>query len=532
MNNFGMQLEQEDYFKGYNMNINPGLANAVGAAALYFYISLMPRKLEVFDKTGKRIGDESIGKTFYAPFDLYKAGGFDSALRSLLQSSAQSHDPHINSVYTNQMFQVTNGGNGLDLAAQVIQQGRDHGLPSYTIWREFCGFGSTTTFSDLQVHMEPSTVAALQSVYQNVSDIDLLPGALSERPLNGSTVGPTLHCLLARQFSLLRAGDRHWYESDVPPSSFTREQLKAVRGGATLARIICDNTDDMAVVQPRAFLTVDPYLSLPVSTLIALEIICDNTDDMAVVQPRAFLTVDPYLNNQMSCRSGGIRRLDLRPWKEVQPLIHISPKLLTDVVARSKRELDQQWQLYRESQNADPQSPIGTAFGFSRPKRQAAMISNASFLLEYTSANMIRSFLQGKLQDVESGNVRELVTMLPSIDISTIGLMPELECDEVALPCDHTRKYRTITGWCNNLQNPHFGKSFQPFIRLLPPVYEDGLGKPRGMSVTGKPLPSPRMVSRNIHTDTSNLHTRYSLMVMQFAQITDHDLSCHRSGEA
>ncbi|KAG8258780.1 hypothetical protein J6590_024092 [Homalodisca vitripennis] len=58
------------------------------------------------------------------------------------------------------------------------------------------------------------------------------------------------------------------------------------------------------------------------------------------------------------------------------------------------------------------------------------------------------------------------------------------------------------------------------------------LGKPRGMSVTGKPLPSPRMVSRNIHTDTSNLHTRYSLMVMQFAQITDHDLSCHRSGEA
>ncbi|XP_054258941.1 uncharacterized protein LOC128983605 [Macrosteles quadrilineatus] len=490
MTSFGMELARDDYYKGYNMNINPGVANAVGVAALYFFISLMPKKFDIFDKSGKRIGDESISKTFYAPFDLYKVGGFDSTIRSLLQSSAQSHDPHINSVFTNHMFQVTSGGKGLDLAAQVIHQGRDHGLPSYTIWREFCGFGAATSFSDLRVHMDPAAVAALQSVYQNVSDIDLLSGALSERPVNGSTVGPTLHCLLARQFSLLRSGDRHWYESDVPPSSLTREQLKAVRRGATLARIICDNSDDIHTIQPQAF-----------------------------------LTPDPYLNYYMSCKSGAIQPLDLRPWREVQPQIHISPKLLTEVVARAKRELDNQWEKYRGSQPADPHSPIGTAFGFSRPKRQSAMLSNASFLLEYTTANMIRSFLQGKLQDVESDNVRELVTMLPSIDISTIDLIPELECDEVELPCDHTRKYRTITGWCNNLQNPHFGKSFQPFIRLLPPAYEDGLGKPRSTSVSGKPLPSPRLVSRSVHTDTSRLHTRYSLLVMQIAQITDHDLT-------
>jgi len=490
MVNFGMELENNDYFKGYNMNINPGVANILSAAALYFFIPLMPNKFSVFDKTGKHIGEESIGKTFYAPFDLYKVGGFDSTLRSLLQSSAQSHGPYINTVFTNHMFQVTNGGNGLDLAAQVIQQGRDHGLPSYTIWREFCGLGDTQAFSDLLVHMDPAAVAALQAVYQNVTDIDILPGALSERPVNGSTIGPTLQCLLGRQFSLLRAGDRHWYESDVPPSHFTRSQLKALRGGATLARIICDNSDDFGKVQPQAF-----------------------------------LTTDPFLNSPMSCKSGAIAPLDLMPWMEVQPMIHISPKLLTEVVARAKRELHHDWNVYSGCELADPHSPIGTAFGFSRPKRQAAVISNTSFLLEYTSANMIRSFLQGKLQDVESKNVRELVTMLPSIDISTIGLMPELECDEVNLPCDHTRKYRTITGWCNNLHNPHFGKSFQPFIRLLPPVYEDGLGKPRGTSVNGSPLPSPRMVSRNVHNDLNQPHTRYSLLVMQFAQITDHDLT-------
>lgn len=57
-------------------------------------------------------------------------------------------------------------GNGLDLAAQVIQQGRDHGVPGYTRWREFCGFGSTQDFSELRVHMDQAAIAALQTVYQ------------------------------------------------------------------------------------------------------------------------------------------------------------------------------------------------------------------------------------------------------------------------------------------------------------------------------------------------------------------------------
>lgn len=34
-----------------------------------------------------------------------------------------------------------------------------------------------------------------------MSEIDLLPGALSERVTEGGTVGPTLRCLLAKQFA-------------------------------------------------------------------------------------------------------------------------------------------------------------------------------------------------------------------------------------------------------------------------------------------------------------------------------------------
>lgn len=43
--------------------------------------------------------------------------------------------------------------------------------------------------------------------------------------------------------------------------------------------------------------------------------------------------------------------------------------------------------------------------------------------------------------------------------------------------------------------------------------------------MTGVPLPSPRLVSSTSHPDISHLHSRYTLMVMQFAQFVDHDLT-------
>ena len=52
-----------------------------------------------------------------------------------------------------------------------------------------------------------------------------------------------------------------------------------------------------------------------------------------------------------------------------------------------------------------------------------------------------------------------------------------------------------------------------------------GVGLPRALAVSGRPLPSPRAISANVHPDISRPHTRYSLIVMQMAQLTDHDLT-------
>lgn len=58
---------------------------------------------------------------------------------------------------------------------------------------------------------------------------------------------------------MTRRGDRFWYENDLPPSSFTKQQLHELRK-TSLARVICDNGDGIGEIQPQVFLDKDPFL--------------------------------------------------------------------------------------------------------------------------------------------------------------------------------------------------------------------------------------------------------------------------------
>ncbi|XP_073996346.1 uncharacterized protein [Rhodnius prolixus] len=498
-----LRLKSDGYFTEYDINKDPSVANSVAAAALHFSVSLMPANMKLYNAEGIEIGEDSLGNSFYAPFQLYSKDGMDIVIQSLLKAPALNNYQHINSVFTNHMYEQPNQeGGGLDLIAHLIQRGRDHGIPGYIYWRKFCGKSEVNKFADLRNDISEDTLVSLQTVYKNVTEIDLLSGALSELVPDGATVGPTLACLLSKQFHSIKIGDRHWFENDLSDSSFTRIQLRAIREGTSLARIFCDNTG------------------------------------VGIVQPNAFLAQDTFLNAPMGCSGGAIKPLDLSPWKEEKKMFLFPNKLILESLKNAQNDVSdlhkREWLLYTQNLMADPLSPIGTAFGFNRPKRQASIIANTSIMLEFASSRLVRSFLQGELEDLESStDVNSLVSVLPRVDL-TLVVDPEitsttgqdiLECLETAEPCDHTAKYRTNSGWCNNLERPEFGQSFRPFVRLLPPVYEDAVGAPRIHSVTGGHLPSPRIISTKIHSDTSRPHTRYSLMIMQFAQITDHDLT-------
>ncbi len=44
--------------------------------------------------------------------------------------------------------------------------------------------------------------------------------------------------------------------------------------------------------------------------------ICDNLDDVEMLQPYAFLMVDEFSNRRVPCRSGSIPRINLDRWRE------------------------------------------------------------------------------------------------------------------------------------------------------------------------------------------------------------------------
>jgi len=53
----------------------------------------------------------------------------------------------------------------------------------------------------------------------------------------------------------------------------------------------------------------------------------------------------------------------------------------------------------------------------------------------------------------------------------------------------------------------------------------EAISRPRFRALSGNPLPSPRLVSIVVHADVSHLHGRYTLMLMQYGQFLDHDLT-------
>lgn len=505
---YGLTPQSTGFFTGYDINTNAGTANSVATSVMRFVASLMPAKFDYYDSVGNKLGGKDISDSFYKPFEMYNPETLDQILRGLIKGHAQNEDVFIGEAMTSKMFMDKKTGVGLDLAAQIIQQGRDHGVPGYTEWRSFCDLPPVNNFQDLRSVMADSVIDKLRKAYKDVRDIDLFTGGLAEIPNKGAAVGPTFGCLLGRQMYYYKRGDRYWYENDIPPSSFTKDQLNEIR-----------------------------KISLG-------SVICDNSESIDFVQPNVFIEADPFLNALMACDGSTlIKKMNLNKWATASPRFIVPDNMLVDAIERARRDVskvkDQEWHLWNTGQMADSKSPVGTAYGFMKPKAQAVEVSNSSFVLQFASRRFLDNLLQSdeggrryrQLKDVEfnendPNDLQDLMDVLPNIDVSDVMEIPKVfQCDEQTLPCDHTTKYRTMTGWCNNLDNPSYGKSVRAFTRLLAPAYDDGLMSPRSRSVTGALLPSSRLISVNIHNDVSAPHVRYSLMLMQWAQFVDHDIT-------
>ncbi|KAF8791141.1 peroxidase-like isoform X1 [Argiope bruennichi] len=254
---YGIEPLKHGYFDGYSPKVNAGIRAAFQSAAFRFGHSLLPDVIERYNKFHEKIDSLRVSTVLRQPFNLYKPGIVDTFLLGLINQKANAMDPEVTTEVTNHLFEKPGEGFGMDLAAMNVQRAREHGVPGYIKYREYCGMPRVRNFWDLIGILPNKTVHRYSQIYRHVEDIDLWSAAISEYALPGAILGPTLSCLIAEQFANLRRGDRFWYENSGWPSSFTPEQLDEIRK-VTVGRIVCDNSDDIATVPLNTFMQGDP----------------------------------------------------------------------------------------------------------------------------------------------------------------------------------------------------------------------------------------------------------------------------------
>ncbi|XP_066994780.2 peroxidase [Anabrus simplex] len=277
MEKFELEPQENGYTRLYDPELNGGITNVFATAAFRFGHSLIQSNMQGFSRFGTLRENLQLHRHQFEPFQLYNDDAFDNFVRGLSTQTCQRFDRFFSKELTDHLFQ-SDLDFGLDLVALNIQRGRDHGLPPYNDWREVCGLPRATSWDGFLDVMDRQSVAVLSKLYRSVDDVDLFVAAVAEKPLKGALLGQTFVCLVGDQFARLRRGDRFFYEEGGFPSSFSEEQLKSIRK-ASLARLLCDNSDDIAQMQPLAFFQAS------------------------------------FANQRVACNSESVPRVDLSAWR-------------------------------------------------------------------------------------------------------------------------------------------------------------------------------------------------------------------------
>lgn len=248
------------YWHGYDPTVTTSVSNSFAAAAFRQGHTFIQGSVERYNKFHEFVAAEKLRHLFKQPFLIYQPGVLDELTAGMINQPSQSYDPFMSEDISGHLFQAPESQFGHDLPAINLQRGREQGLPGYNLFREWCGLPRAETFDQLEPYLTNHTAYHYSRLYKHVDDIDLWSGGVSERKLPGAAIGPTFACIIARQFSNTRRGDRFWYENPGLPSSFTPEQLGEIRK-ITLAKLLCSNSDDLPTIQRWALRMAHPVLN-------------------------------------------------------------------------------------------------------------------------------------------------------------------------------------------------------------------------------------------------------------------------------
>lgn len=217
-------------YSGYKPDQRPTVSNAFSTAGFRTFHSMVGCEFKEMTSTGTSLRGVSFATSYFdstwirgLPAQPNRNNRESNAYQTIMNSLGQNPSTHFDHKVTPILRSVVFGGatlgNGsrrpdvaFDVVTSDIARGRDHGLLTYRDMRVKLGWRDIQQMEDITLQLE--RVNILKSIYgDDVNNIDLMVGLMTEDPLDGALAGPVTTSILQDQFKRTRDADRCWYEN-------------------------------------------------------------------------------------------------------------------------------------------------------------------------------------------------------------------------------------------------------------------------------------------------------------------------------